>query len=566
MKTLFKNTYLISLLLLLIAGCSDFDEINQNPASIATDEVGAKFFLTGAQIELYAPNRYPYWRAQLIHADRYAGYFTFGFSGSWWSDGLSYSYSSAYTDAAFDWLSGFSGKLATYMTFVKPGGLLEDQDYYAIGLVMKGLYYQMYTDTFGMVPYTEVGDPDIVLPKFDTQNEIYQGVIAELDEAMSIIGESTTTADGLAGNDLFMKGNLQGWKKLANTLKLRMALRALDADGASWAPAAVASAMAQPLLTQEADNVLMEKDTDISQWANSAYGDIWWNFGGLGSKWLVGEVLINNLRDNNDPRLSKYAEPIEGGEVVFTKPSEGTGVALFDKHVNFILGKLDDANVPYTKVNGTNDDGQQTITVTVAPGTYYVGQPTRLNSEIYTHVKPQLFSFPASIIVNPKNQGKDIFPEVVFTAAEGNFLQAEAIIKGEASGDAQSLYQEGIRQSMLMWGVASGNIDTFMNNEDMALLSGTMQENLEKIYTQRWIADYTDGFEGWAVVRDSGYPKQLADGVSDYDIFSGGDLNGQYPARMRYGNAAYNTNADNTNAANAIQGSDVQATKLWWAQ
>ena len=558
MKTIYNKIYILLLLIFVSVSCSDFNEINENPASITPDEVSAKFFLTGTQIELYAPNRYPYWRAQLIHADRFSGQFTFGFNGSWWNDGLSYTYNSGYTDAAFDWLSAYAGRLATYMEFVKPGGLLENDKYYAMGLVMKGLYYQMYTDTFGMVPYSEVGNPDIVLPKFDTQAEIYQGVIAELDEAMQTIGDATEIGDGLAGNDLFFSGDLQGWKKLANTLKLRMALRAEGATGASFADAAITAAMGADLLS---DNVLMEKDTDISQWANAAYGDIWWNFGGLGSKWKVGEVLIDYLRDNNDPRLPFYAQPIEGGEIIFTKPASGSGVALFDKHVNFILGKLDNANVPYTRVDGTD-----TVTITIAPGNHYVGQPSRLNGDIYTHVKSELFSFPAEIITNPKNQGKQIRPELVFSAAEGNFLQAEAVVKGLATGDAQALYQEGLRQAMKLWDVPDADIETFIANEDMALLNGSTDENLEKIAVQRWIAAYTDGFEAWAIVRDTGYPSALANGVSDYDIFSGGDLNGQYPARMRYGNAAYNTNGTNTEAAVAIQGSDVQATKLWWAK
>lgn len=566
MKKIINKIIVASLCLAAVTvSCSDFDEINERPDAFESDEVSAKFFLTGTQIRLYAPDRFPYWRAQLIHADRYAGHFTFGFNGSWWNDGLGYNYNAGYTDAAFDWLSGYVGSLATYIKFVEQGGLLENDRYYAIGLVMKGLYYQMFTDTFGMLPYSDVGNPDIVLPSFDDQATIYQGVIAELDQAMQIIADETQTQDGLAGNDLFFNGDLQKWKKLANTLKLRMALRAQGATGASFAETAITEAMAEELLTTEGDNALMEKDTEISQWANAAYGDVWHNFGGLGSKWNVGEVLIDYLRDNNDPRLPLYAQPIEGGEVVFTKPAEGSGVALFDKHVDFLVAELDDAGVPYTRVAGTDDDGNDIETVTITPGEYYVGQPTRLNSEIQTHVKPQLFSKPAEYVTNPKNQGEEIAPEVVFTAAEGNFLQAEAIVKGLATGDAETLYQEGIRQSMKMWGVSDADIDNFLASEDMALLNGTTDQNLEKIAVQRWIAAYTDGFESWAIVRDTGYPTQLAGGVSDFDIFAGGDLNGQYPARMRYGNAAYNTNGDNTAAANQVQGPDVQATKLWWA-
>ncbi|MGA8855200.1 MAG: SusD/RagB family nutrient-binding outer membrane lipoprotein [Christiangramia sp.] len=551
------------LLVFLLSGCSDFEEINTEPDAFTSEEVSAKYFLTGLQIELYAPNRFPYWRAQLIHADRYAGQFAFGYNGCWWTGGLSYDYNVGYTDAAYDWMSGYLNRFSTYQNFVEPGGELENEQFYAIGLIMKGLYYQMYTDTFGMVPYSEASNPDIVTPKFDTQAEIYQGVISELNEAMNIIGEQSETGTGLEllrENDLFFNGDLQKWKKLANTLKLRMGLRAQGASGADFASSAISEALQNPLLSMAEDNALMEKDTEIDQFGNAAYGDIWHNFGGLGSKWKIGKTLVDYLRDNNDPRLPHYAEPIIGGDVTFTRPVEGSGVALFDKYVEFILTQLDNAGVDYTK-SGSADE----FTISVADGTYYVGQPTRLNGEIYPHVKYELFSAPADWVVNPKNSGAPIFPEIVMTAAEGNFLQAEAAVKGLGSGDAQALYQEGIRQAMLIWNVDEGAISEFLASESMAQLDGSMEENLEKIAIQRWIAAYTDGFEAWAIVRDTGYPTELANGVSDYDIYAAGSLSGEYPQRMRYGNVEYNRNGTNVEAANQIQGPDEQGTELWWA-
>lgn len=572
MKSILKKIAFIFLVILGFNSCSDFDEINENPNAFTSDEVSAKFFMTELQIQLYAPNRFPYWRAQLIHADRYAGHFTFGFSGSWWTDALGYDYNSGYTDAAYDWMSGYLGKLSGFINFVKEGGDLQNEKFYAIGLIMKGLYYQMYVDTFGMAPYTEAFDPDNITPKYDELSTIYQGTIADLDEAMAIIGDAEVSGEGvelLTNNDLFFGGDMQKWKKLANTLKLRMALRAQGADGATFAEGAIAEALAAPLLTASDENALMEKDPDISQWANAAYGDVWWNFG-TGSNWNVGKTLIDYLRNNNDPRLTYYAKPIDGGDVVLTQDAEGDSRDLFSKHSAFILQQLDDAGVSYTSTSGTKtDDGVtiDTVGISIAAGDYYVGQPTRLNGFIYGQVKEQLFSRPADIVINPKNQGKEIFPEVVMTAAEGNFLQAEAIVKGLASGDAQSLYQEGIRQAMAMWDVPEGDISTFLGTEDMAQLNGSVDENLEKIAIQRWIVSYTDGFEAWAIVRDTGYPTELYEGVSDFDIYAAGTtLNGAYPQRMRYGNGAYNTNGDNTNAALQQQGPDVQGTKLWWAK
>jgi len=119
---------------------------------------------------------------------------------------------------------------------------------------------------------------------------------------------------------------------------------------------------------------------------------------------------------------------------------------------------------------------------------------------------------------------------------------------------------------MRLWEVPDGEIESFISSESMALLNGSSEENLEKIATQRWMALFTNGFEAWSIVRDSGYPNELASGVNDLDIYELGDLNGDYPQRMRYGNGAYNTNGQRLNEANAIQGPDKQATRLWWAK
>ncbi len=566
---------MVLMLILMSSSCSDFDEINEKPNAFSSDEVSAKYFLTSTQIRLYAPDRYPYWRAQLIHADRFAGQFTFGHNGSWWSDGLGYTYTSGYTDAAYGWMAGYNGGLTSYLNFVKEGGDLENERYFAIGLIMKGLYYQMFTDTFGMLPYSEASDPDIITPGYDNQAVIYEGIINELNTAMQIIGDHPNTGEGvdlLTKNDLFYNGDLQKWKKLANTLKLRLGLRALGAADAGFADAAINEAMLSDVLMNSDENALMEKDIEINQWANAAYGDVWWNFGGLGSKWNVGKTLIDYLRNNNDPRLFVYAAPIEGGKeendwkVEIVKPGSGSGADNFELYVDFILSQLDDADVEYTKTL-EEENGKTWYSIEIdRENDYYVGQPTRLNGEMQFAIKYELFSSPADIVINKKNAGNPISPEIVMTAAEGNLLKAEAIVKGFGSGDAQTFYQEGIRQAMMMWDVDSGDIDTFLANEDIAQLDGSMEENLEKIAIQRWIADYTDGFEAWAVVRDTGYPKELTVGVSDQLYYSLGTLNGVYPQRMRYGSGAYNTNGSNTDAANAIQGPDEQKTKLWWAK
>ncbi len=554
----------------LFSCTKDFVEINTNPNAILPEEASARYFITNTQYRLYAPDRYPYWRAHLIHVDRYAGHFTFGHHGSWWNGGLGYTYSSSYTDAAWGFLEGYLGGLDNFKKLTAPGGDFENPLMFAVGDIMEGLYYQMFTDVFGEVPYSEAANADIALPKFDTQKEIYTGIIATLDGAMAVIGDNTSTGNGvedLGNNDLYCGGDLQKWKKLANTLKLRVATRAFGATGDDFAAGAITSALTAPLL-EAGDDVMLTKDDEISQWTAAAYSDVWYRFGGYGSKWSVGQVLINYMLNNDDPRISEYAKMAEGGSFTFDRPDETgnpEGYAAFEKNTKFLAHAINQA----IDVQGGDTSAVfslagdlSTATFNVPENLYYIGQPTRLSSRIKGMARAEFWSDPAEPIIQFKNEGKPIREELIMSAAESYFLQAQAALNGFA-GDAQSLYEMGITSAMKLWGVGDGDIAAYIaSGADLTTVS------YENIALQRWIACYTDGFEAFSIVRKTGYPTELTVGVGDIDIFSMGDasLNGAYPSRMKYGNNPYNTNLTELNIAIGRQGPDEQGTQLWFAK
>jgi hypothetical protein len=143
-------------------------------------------------------------------------------------------------------------------------------------------------------------------------------------------------------------------------------------------------------------------------------------------------------------------------------------------------------------------------------------------------------------------------------------MVAQAIVKGLASGDAASHYQLGIQHAMDLWGAdASAYLAS-----DMGKLSGSNEEKIEKIATQRWIANFTNGWEAWSIVRKTGYPKtaySIADPSTSDIISLAGDLNGEYPGRLRYGDV-YGSNGPNTQEALSKQGPDVMSTKLWFSK
>ena len=235
---------------------------------------------------------------------------------------------------------------------------------------------------------------------------------------------------------------------------------------------------------------------------------------GGAANFTVGKILINALKHNNDPRLSAYAVPAKGGSFAFTDLGDDPD---FQTRLDFTIANLDAASATYT-ISSAIVDGKTVTTINISQDDQYIGQPPRTNSDTQPFMRYNMFSLPSDAITHKRGTvNENGYPEIILSSADSYFLQAEAAVKGIGSGDAQALFQSGIREAMKLWGVSG---DTYIANEDLADIStGTMEEKLEKIAMQRWIASYTDGFEAWAVVRDTGYPRELAVGVSDATIF-----------------------------------------------
>jgi len=281
----------------------------------------------------------------------------------------------------------------------------------------------------------------------------------------------------------------------------------------------------------------------------------------------MSKPLIDYLRDYNDPRLVKFAKPALGGKFTFTKPETGSDNTLWPKRVAFLLKTLDDAKAQYSKTGNENAD--DSITITMAENVNYIGQPVRLNGFMSPLIRREFFSTPTDYFVVKKGTTSNVYPEIVLTTAEAYFLKAEAIVRSisGATGNADEVFKDGIRASMKMWGCADGDIEAYIAASDLAnISSGSVDQKIEKIAVQRWINSFTEGFEGWAVVRKLGYPSELANGVSDPDIYGLGDINGKYPERMIYGSSAKSKNAANLAVAVSRQGPDAEDTKLWFSK
>lgn len=564
-KSIYIKSTLVLLTLAVLSCTGDFDELNVRPNAVTPSSASPTGFIGTIERLTFNPDREVWWRAQLIHADRFADHFRFGFNGSWWNDGLGYEYHVDYTDWYWrDYYTRVPANINEYLKVTGEGGTKANQNLYAIGLVLKAGYYQLITDSFGDVPYTQVADGATLAPKYDEQKEIYRQSIADLGKAIAIFGSQTEDAvykDQLATDDLIFKGDLSKWAKYANALRLRMGMRALGASGADFATTAINESLSKPLPSTIADLAKIDKDpkaTASSAYLDDGYNRIWWTFDGLGSKWTVSKSLIDILRNNNDPRLPRYAKPAAGGTIEFAKTADGK----FDKYYTFIKAQLNAANVVYTE--STSDTKN---TLTVPANTYYVGQPARLNGNIGPYVKIDLFSLPSDYVISDRDRNISMMPAWVFSPAEAEFLQAWANLKGfTTASSANAHYRKGIALAMEQFNVAAEDIEDYLADEPIATLTGSTDAQIGQVATQLWVSLFGNGFEAWANVRKTGYPTSAAKVETDVDIYYLGSLGAVYPQRLRYSSNETKLNQAHVSEAVGRQGADALSTEVWWAK
>jgi hypothetical protein len=148
------------------------------------------------------------------------------------------------------------------------------------------------------------------------------------------------------------------------------------------------------------------------------------------------------------------------------------------------------------------------------------------------------------------------FEQILFDAAEGQFLLAEAVERGfNVGGTAEEHYNAAIRASMEYWGVAEADIDAYLAQPEVAY-STAPGDWRAKIGLQKWLALYNRGFDAWVEIRRLDNPVLVAPS----DAVSG------YPNRYTYPVQEQNLNTTNWQRASSEVGADgdVVESKLFW--
>ena len=144
-------------------------------------------------------------------------------------DVFDFSFNNLYdlTPFTFDWTwrnAYFTGSLASAKKIHELATVEENLDLEGIALILLALEYSNVTNLFGDIPFRDaLGGVDDVVPAYDTQEEVYAGIIDLLDEAIELL-ENRGIANNLNGVDLIYNGDMSLWTKFAYGLKARTLL------------------------------------------------------------------------------------------------------------------------------------------------------------------------------------------------------------------------------------------------------------------------------------------------------------------------------------------------------
>lgn len=164
--------------------------------------------------------------------------------------------------------------------------------------VIEVISYTTMVDIFGDVPFTEAYDPANVTPAYDDDAAIYDAMLKQLDGAIGNLG-------GDAGNvgDLVYGSNGDAWKMLANSFKLRLALRMADTNDAlakTMFETAAAGAFGS-----NADNFSIPYESSTPN-----TNPLWEDLVESGrSDFVSGNTLVDYMNDLNDPRRPFFFKP-----------------------------------------------------------------------------------------------------------------------------------------------------------------------------------------------------------------------------------------------------------------
>jgi hypothetical protein len=387
----------------------------------------------------------------------------------------------------------------------------------AIATINKVYYLWTTTDRWGDVPYTDAlqgtANPT---PSYDKQEDIYPQLLQDLKDAMA----SFDGGNKVSGDIFFSEGDAAEqeahWKKVANSLRMLIALRMSKVfpSAGGFAATEFAAAYNDPAgaIEDNEDNWIMDYAGGTAAQTNMWYGQL------NGRRDYALSLTIGDILENmDDPRRDVYGSP--GAEFPYGLPRDEA--VAFDGSVN---------------------------------GNY--SQP--FDPSVRTASSP-IYILPASYVL---------------------LAEAEAAERGWITADAEALYNAGVIASFEQWGLTSADAMTYLSGAadfnsgsgggnnigfDAAYPSivgsdAITTTPLERIQLQQYLAMFGDGVQVWSNWRRTGVPNLVPTAYASNSPAA-------IPRRLTYGTNDYATNpAKVAEAAARLSGGDVMTARMWWDQ
>ncbi len=508
---------LLSLGLLELTSCTKkFEKFDTDNTGLTSKQVQVGLVFPGIQTALFGEEG-NYQLDQNLNADCYSGYMMSPdpFRGN--ISNLTYSLVDGWNQQIF--IDGYTSSLFAINYIGNVGTRTAAPDFWAIALILKVETFDRITDKYGPVAYSKAGATLQNTP-YDSQQSVYNQFFLQLDTAVTNLNtfiKANPTSTPFTNYDLVYGGNYKEWLKLANSLRLRLAMHLVKVDPTT-AQAQAEKAMADP-------GGLLAANTDNAGISGGGYHN---PLNVITTSWSdisMGADLESIMVGYNDPRLPKYVAP-------------ATDSRFSGQYKGIRIGSL----------------------ITAKPG--YSGYSILNTSTAVTPTSPMMFMTAA---------------EVWFLKSEAalrGWANAGDAATDYNTGIQTSMNQWGVAGASYTSDATSTPIayvdPSNAANNSPALSTITIswnpaasnETNLERIITQKWIAMYPEGQEAWTEYRRTGYPK-LFPVVNN-------NSNGTIDSQIQIRRLAYPANEYTTNgpavqqAVQLLGGPDNGGTRVWW--
>lgn len=376
-----------------------------------------------------------------------------------------------------------------------------------ITLVMKSMVFGLITDLYGDIPYSaalkgDEGGQENTFPAYQDQESIYTDILSNLEKANTLLSKPESEYPSkVESADVYYNGSPAKWRKLANSLALRYYMRISEKSpqvASAGIKKIVENPTEYPIITAAADDATMPfpgNGKDDSWPTNVTYDS---DDGSTYRRIKMGDTFVKALLELNDPRIGLWANKVQ----IFLHMDEN-----FPPGTDIIKDTVIDGEsrkVRYISQDVLSSRGLTPADINQDPN--YVGLPTALTGPQAYNLSPDLNQASRNPHVSWLN---DIYQQAkgpllksrLVSAAEVQFIIAEAALKGWITVDAETAYKTAIKVSFDAWGISSAYA-AYMTQPGVAF-----DHTQKQIITQKWIANWSNATESWFDFRRTGFPE-----------------------------------------------------------